>query len=448
MSFITVVGTTDELSTDELSSTVVIFSLLGFFLTGVAKFSLKNSSTALENQRRDNNDRNRLSFLSSMVKFVFGNDTEIFRFVESHGYMIGLIILKYATKVVFIVVSTAIGAIGYTEIETNYFNIAQFYIPTIGLGLVTLMSLGYIKSFIKPIEHRGTPLENVVRVYVAAIKKRHLSCPQNGTNVRLYEGDSGNQVKHTDSLRFLEKAAIITESTEPEEERRKWRLCTIEEVEETKCLVRMISMCMAFLAYGMVKSMGNTFFLLQGNNMNPKLGSIDVPLQIFILIGDISGSGIQGLYMLLISKRLTGSGKRYDPPVKYAIGLVLATFCCTVASWIGNEKIKEEDSVFWLTPQFILFGAMSGVTRSGIEGFFHDQLPRSMVRYDSVFTDAIIGAGAIFSTGLVFATKANLRDNYHLGKFYRTLTVASFVILSFYTFIATRYRYQEEAQSN
>ncbi|KAF5179220.1 NRT1/ PTR FAMILY 5.5-like [Thalictrum thalictroides] len=385
-----------------------------------------------------------------MVKFAFGDDTEIFRYVQSHGNIIGLVIVKYATKVAFIVVSTVVDYLTEESMAGIYYATAVFFIPTIGLGLVTLMSLGYIKSFVKPYEHRDTPLKNVVRVYVAAIRKRHLPCPRSVTNVRLYEGDPGNQMKRTDSLRFLEKAAII-ESTEPEEERRRWRLSTITEVEETKCLLRMASMCMTFLAYGMVKSMGNTFFLLQGNDMNTTLGHIDVPLQTLTLIGEITGSGIQGLYTLLISKRLTGSGKRYGPPVKYTIGLVLATFCCTVASWIAKEK-DEIDSVFWLTPQFILFGAMSGITRGGIEGFFHDQLPPSMVRYDSVFTDAMIGAGATFSIGLVFATdaKINTRSNYHMGGVYRTLTVASFVILSFYTFIATRYHYQdnEETSSN
>lgn len=246
----------------------------------------------------------------------------------------------------------------------------------------------------------------------------------------------------------MDKAAII-KSSQPEEDRSNGRICTVTEVEETKRLLRMVPMSMTFLLYGMVKSVGTT--LIQGNSMDTSLGesNLELPLQTLIIFGEISGQVTKGLYYFLISKRLSGQGKRYAAPIKYGIGIVLGTFCCTVASWVAADK-ETTESVFWLTPQFLLFGAMTEVTREGIEGFFQDQLPLPMRTFASVFTDGMIGAGAVLCAALVYATDSELNENKQLAKFYRLLTVVCFLILSSYTFVATRYRYRayNEAQSN
>ncbi|PIA32133.1 hypothetical protein AQUCO_04500022v1 [Aquilegia coerulea] len=421
--------------------------LTGLFLSAIGKFSLRNSSDGLAEAKNEKNERRYNPFLS-LMKMVFGRDTKILKFFESHEYTTQLVFVKYGTKILVIGVSTIANyRLSETPVAEKWDHV-KFLIPTIGFGLVPFLSLFYMKSFAKPIEERGTPLKHVARVYIAAILKKNIPSSHSMEDL-LYEENTEHPLKHTNDMRFLDKAAII-ESTQPEEERRQWRLCTITEVEETKRLLHMVPMCMTFLAYGMVKSIGNTFFLQQGNYMDSTIGrlNIDLPLQTLLLLSDISSSGMKGLYVLILSNKLTGIGKKYSSPLKYGIGLVLATFCCTVAAWIAKDK-GPPDTVFWLTPQYILFGAMSGITRDGIESFFHDQLPRSMMRYDSVFTDAMIGAGAMLSIVLVYATGSNLALT-HLSRFYRLLTVVSFIILSVYTFVATRFRYQdnEEALSN
>ncbi|KAF9598797.1 hypothetical protein IFM89_031465 [Coptis chinensis] len=426
------------------------FVLIGFLLSGIGKYSLKNSSNSLAKEKEESNESINNPFVS-LMKLVLGCDSKIFVFLDSHRYLILLFFVKYATRIFFVLVTTItnIIAIKYGRNEEKWTQ-TEFLVPTIGFGLVPIMSLFYVNSFVKPTEECGTPLKGVLRVYVAAFRKRNHSSPQHDVH-QLYEENTEHPLKHTNSLRFLDKAAIIELSTQPEEERRKWRLCTVTEVEEAKRLLRMFPMCMTFLAYGMVKSIGNTVFIQQGNDMDSTLGhlNIDLPIQTLLLLADISGSGIKGLYVLLLSRRLTGSGEKYGSPIKYGIGIVLATFCCTVAAYIARDKAESERSVFWLTPQFILFGAMSGVTRDGIEGFFREQLPPSLRRYDSVFTDAMIGAGAVFFTVLIYATRSNI-DLKHLHSFYSLLTIVSFVILSVYTFVATSYGYQnnEEAHLN
>ncbi|KAF5200701.1 hypothetical protein FRX31_009712 [Thalictrum thalictroides] len=66
--------------------------------------------------------------------------------------------------------------------------------------------------------------------------------------------------------------------------------------------------------------------------------------------------------------------------------MVLSALCCTAASWIAMEvfqqkQAKSKISAFILTPQFLLFGAMDGLARDGIKGFFSGQLPDPIKSY-------------------------------------------------------------------
>ncbi|KAL5710375.1 hypothetical protein ACHQM5_020945 [Ranunculus cassubicifolius] len=441
---------------DGTPQNISVVGMFGLFVSATGNLSLMNSSNNLAKEKRDVNER-KTNFFTNIISYGFGDDNNVFRLVQRHGHVIALVFLKYATKLVFIGVTIFLDHVYGINLsdekkheDANIQNIkgliqhCQILIPTFLLLLMALISLVHIKSFKKPLEDRRNPLKHVVRVCIAAFRKRHLKSCQTPTVEVLDEASPEHTLKYTDGLRFLDKAAII-QSTQPEEDLTKRRHCTVTQVEETKRLIRMIPMCMTFLAHGLVKSVGNTFFLIQGMRMDSTISNTkttQTPIQTLIILGELSGLATKGLYSVLISKKLTGQAKRYGSPLKYVIGVVLATFCCTVASWVASDKGKD-DSIAWLIPQFLLFGAMTEVTRDGIEGFFHDQLPPSMIRYDSVFTDAMIGAGAVLSTALVYATQSDLEENKDLSIFYRLLTVVCFVILSLFTFIATRYEYQD-----
>nr|AAN60304.1 unknown [Arabidopsis thaliana] len=124
---------------------------------------------------------------------------------------------------------------------------------TIGLIIpVALMFLACViffagdRLYVK-VKASGSPLAGIARVIAAAIKKRGLK-PVKQPWVNLYNHIPSNYanttLKYTDQFRFLDKAAIMT----PEEKLNSdgtasdpWKLCTLQQVEEVKCIVRVDS---------------------------------------------------------------------------------------------------------------------------------------------------------------------------------------------------------------
>nr|POE88607.1 protein nrt1/ ptr family 5.5 [Quercus suber] len=106
---------------------------------------------------------------------------------------------------------------------------------------------------------QGSPLTTLCRVFVASASKMCRHLPSND-----------NQVPRIRGLRCLDKAVVQTQNQEQKEQNR-WKLCTIEEVDDTKKVIHMIPMWMTFIMCGVVISIGNTYFLEQATDMNRKL---------------------------------------------------------------------------------------------------------------------------------------------------------------------------------
>ncbi|KAK9117526.1 hypothetical protein Sjap_016473 [Stephania japonica] len=315
------------------------------------------------------------------------------------------------------------------------------------------------------VEPRGSIFMRASHVFTAAFLNRNLDHPPDAS--LLYHGDNNDQLlPHTDDFRFLDKAAII-ESTysNPEEQTRKWRLCTVTEVEETKLMLRMFPMWTTFLIYGLVKSLGYTFFLQQGSNMNRKFRHVKVPLPVLLIFTRyVSGQ------IIWLNKRLSKEHPRLrqviDPKRQIGIGMLFAVFCCSTASSVeakrldvvkqyGLENKPKETlpiSIFWLTPQFLLLGAMDGFTYPGIKGFFYDQVPESMKNFGPSFTASVVGVGSLLGVIVIVASDkvskkgdtrwfADTFNRSHLDYFYQTLAVLSYINLLFYAYIASKYKY-------
>ncbi|TXG72478.1 hypothetical protein EZV62_001057 [Acer yangbiense] len=72
---------------------------------------------------------------------------------------------------------------------------------------------------------------------------------------------------------WLDKAAIIEHSNlSPQDQKEAGRLCTVEQVKETKLLLKMIPMWSTILVIGLVSSTGDTFSSEQGGDLEDPIG--------------------------------------------------------------------------------------------------------------------------------------------------------------------------------
>ncbi|KAG6640180.1 protein NRT1/ PTR FAMILY 5.5 [Carya illinoinensis] len=359
----------------------------------------------------------------------------------------------------------------------------RFGIPTAGMMVATLLFVSGSCSYNKHAKpQRRSPLTTVCRVLAASLYKRSCHSPWDAN--KLYENQlSAHFVPHTQGLRFLDKAAIIvtTQTTPDQQEQNGWKLCRVTEVEEVKLLIRMIPLWMTFIMSGVVRSIGDTYFAEQANNMDDKIGKLTVPglfiLQAFYQVSKLVFTELSSKVANKLSQKSSG---RCVGPIGVILAMVFSILCCVIAAKVETGRLNVTKSVglvekpseiipmsiFWLLPQFFLLAAVDGtseylcddldeVSGYGIACFYRGQeVPTSTIRYLRLFTNAVCGVGIVGSVVLPYEvslfTKMGGRPSWfqdtlnrsRLDKYYWTVAVLSFINLVFCILVAIWYTRQ------
>ncbi|KMT04220.1 hypothetical protein BVRB_8g185150 isoform A [Beta vulgaris subsp. vulgaris] len=250
---------------------------------------------------------------------------------------------------------------------------------------------------------QGSPLTTIFRVLFAASSKSFVPQPHDTND--LYEKLDPNQeeLPHTKSLRCLDKAAIIkAEPALEQQEMKRWRLCKVTEIEETKIFIRTIPIWMTFIVSGFISSLGATYFLEQANSLDPRVGSAKAPLILFLWFYDHFKRSFTAVFLMMFS--ISG---RYIPRIGIIVAMVYAILSCIAAAKIETRRLgvvrshglidrpdeRVPMTIFWLLPQFALLGGLDGIHRLCAYAFSFDQAPTSMIKYFSLFAKGFFGLG-------------------------------------------------------
>ncbi|XWS60617.1 hypothetical protein CRYUN_Cryun07bG0051000 [Craigia yunnanensis] len=149
----------------------------------------------------------------------------------------------------------------------------------------------YVK--VKP---EGSPITSVIQVIVAAVRKRLLKQPEQPW-ISLFNhipiSSINSKLSYSDQFRFLNKAAILT----PEDKisldgsaANPWKLCSLQKVEEIKCLIRVVPIWAAGIIYNVAMVQQQTYVVFQVLQSNRRLGNtgFNIPAAsfgIFSMIG-------------------------------------------------------------------------------------------------------------------------------------------------------------------
>ncbi|KAM7461425.1 hypothetical protein LguiA_029546 [Lonicera macranthoides] len=308
----------------------------------------------------------------------------------------------------------------------------------------------------------ATPL---FRVAVATASKICQQVPDDAKLLYSKDDVDPNSVPHLRGLRCLYKAAIILPTkSKQDQEKNRWTLCSVIEVQETKSVIHMIPIWITFIICGVVLSIGNTYFLEQGNHMNRKVGHLTVPLPFFLVLYDSAKYFCGELYKYFVKFFY-----RYAPPIGIGVAMIFSVLCCITAAKVEIRRIgvirshglldkPKEDipmSLFWLLPQYLLLAALDGFSQASITGFFENQAPPSMKKYLLYFTNGVLGIGTMGSVLSVYIVgkvsekggrmnwfRHNLNES-RLDRYYWTLAGLSAVNLVVYILVASVYSYRE-----
>ncbi|RDX72694.1 Protein NRT1/ PTR FAMILY 7.3, partial [Mucuna pruriens] len=271
----------------------------------------------------------------------------------------------------------------------------------------------------------GNPLSRFCQVLVAASRKWKVQVTSNEEDLYVMDENesptNGNRkILHTDGFKFLDRAAFIS-SRDLEDQKgglyNPWRLCPITQVEEVKCILRLLPIWLCTIIYSVVFTQMASLFVEQGAAMKTTISHFRIPPASMSSF-DILSVAIFIFFYRRVIDPLVGrlkktSSKGLTELQRMGIGLVIAVMAMVSAGIVECYRLKYAKpgcpncsgtsslSIFWQIPQYALIGASEVFMYVGQLEFFNAQTPDGLKSFGSALCMTSISLGNYVSSLLV-----------------------------------------------
>lgn len=209
----------------------------------------------------------------------------------------------------------------------------------------------------------------------------------------------------------MDKAATITEN-DLYGPKNPWRICTVTQVEEAKCVMKMLPIWLCTIIYSVVFTQMASLFVEQGDVMNSKVGNFHLPaasMSAFDIFSVLVCTGLYRQILVPLAGKLSGNPKGLTELQRMGIGLIIGMFAMLAAGITEVERLKRvvpdekrsSLSIFWQIPQYVLVGASEVFMYVGQLEFFNGQAPDGIKSFGSSLCMASISLGNYVSSLLV-----------------------------------------------
>ncbi|KAM7258476.1 hypothetical protein ACFE04_014217 [Oxalis oulophora] len=319
----------------------------------------------------------------------------------------------------------------------------------------------------------GNPLSRFCQVLVAAFKKWRVEMPQDGDE--FYDGDAkdsptsgSRRLLHTHGFKFLDRAAHISSrdiDDKKHDTRNPWRLCPVTQVEEVKCVLRLLPIWLCTIIYSVVFTQMASIFVEQGAAMNSTVSNFRIPAASMSSFDILSVASVIFLYRKVLDPIICRVRKKGLTELqRMGIGLVIAILAMVSAGIVEIYRLKYAKpgclhcegssslSIFWQIPQFVFIGASEVFMYVGQLEFFNAQTPDGLKSFGSALCMTSISLGNYVSSIIVtIVTKISTEDHMpgwipsnlnkgHLDRFYFLLAGLTAIDLVVYIACARWYK--------
>ncbi|XP_058774153.1 protein NRT1/ PTR FAMILY 1.2-like [Vicia villosa] len=320
-----------------------------------------------------------------------------------------------------------------------------FGVPAALMLLSTLLFFLASPLYVK-ITQRTTLFTGFAQVTVAAFKNRKFQLPSHNSPEFYHHNKDSDILVPTDRLRFMNKACAIKDREQDigsdGSAINPWSLCTVDQVEELKALVRVIPLWSTGIMMSL--NIGGSFGLLQAKSLDRHITShFEVPAGSFnvILVGAIFiWIVLYDRVLIPLASQIKGKPVRISPKTRMGIGLFLSFLHLVTAAAFESirrkKAIKEgylndpdgvlKMSAMWLAPQLCLGGIADAINGIGQNEFYYTEFPRSMSSIATSLGVMGVAVGNLLSS-FVFSTIENvtsrggeegwINDNINKGHF-------------------------------
>ncbi|KAL5538815.1 hypothetical protein UlMin_044825 [Ulmus minor] len=313
-----------------------------------------------------------------------------------------------------------VGSIFSNTVLVYYENIGQWtlgFLVSLASAIIALVSYLFGSPGYRYVKPSGNPLPRVAQVFVAATRKWRI-VPANPDELYEVEGKESaikgsRKILHSEEFMFLDKAATITEEDLANgEPKNPWRVCTITQVEEAKCVLKMLPIWLCTIIYSVVFTQMASLFVEQGDVMYSKIGNFHLPaasMSIFDIFSVLICTGVYRQMLVPLAGKLSGNPKGLSELQRMGIGLIIGMLSMLAAGFTEVERLKRVTpgekvsslSIFWQIPQYVLVGASEVFMYVGQLEFFNGQAPDGIKSFGSSLCMASISLGNYVSSLLV-----------------------------------------------
>ncbi|KAI3934273.1 hypothetical protein MKW98_009254 [Papaver atlanticum] len=272
---------------------------------------------------------------------------------------------------------------------------------SIGLALSTCLSVIAVCIFFMgsriyvKLKPEGSPVTSIIQVVVAATKKWELRHPEN-PEVSLFnrpqKSSFNSKLDYTNQLRFLDKSVIVMVkdriNTEDGTVANPWRLCEIQQVEEVKCLARVIPIWASLSIFQLASTL----------QLDRHIGKFEVPAASYLAIIFLSAFLWIPVYDRVIVpslRKLTGNEGGITLLQRMGIGILLSILSMLISALVEERRrgialtfptlgITQNGGAissmpgFWLIPQLTVIGLAEAFNSTAQIEFYYKQFPENM----------------------------------------------------------------------
>ncbi|ESQ37450.1 hypothetical protein EUTSA_v10002466mg [Eutrema salsugineum] len=306
----------------------------------------------------------------------------------------------------------------------------------------------------------GSPFTSMIRVLVAATAKRKavVSSKEENYHRGIEKEIKTSALTLSKSFRFLNRAALKNEDDTNEKDgsvNNKWRLCSVQEVEDFKAILRVLPLWIAIIYVSTPMVMQTSLMVLQALLTDRGLGPhFKVPagsLQVIILISASTFIIINKWLVYPMYQKLTH--KRLTPLQKVGIGHVLTILSMAVSAVVEAKRLKAAQtehpmSVLWLFPPLFIVGIGEAFQFPGNIELFYQEFPESLRNTATSLTSVVIGISFYLSTALIHLIQRTtkwLPDDINRGRVdnvYWLLVVGGVLNFGYFLVCSWFYRYR------
>ncbi|VVA95000.1 unnamed protein product [Arabis nemorensis] len=323
-----------------------------------------------------------------------------------------------------------------------------FGIPSVSMLLALFLFLLGTTSYRFSTERGETknPFARIGHVFKEAVKNRRqpdFDIANPNDTLLLLTHESSKQ------FRFLDRAAIS---------------CDSAEIEEAKAVVRLVPIWMSCLIYAIVYAQSTTFFTKQGATMDRSISQgLVVPaatLQCVISLTMVVFVPIYDRLLVPIARSFTQIPSGITMLQRIGTGIFLSILAMVIAALVETKRLQasRDDfnspiTVWWLIPQYVIYGVSDVFTMVGLQELFYDQVPSELRSVGMALNLSIYGVGNFLSSFMISiidkvtsqSSQTSWFDNdlnqAHLDYFYWLLACLSSIGLASYLWFAKSYVY-------